>query len=68
VRRTNAAAEKLPRTFIRCVQFPNPAFDRFAEHAKRSAGWRYRMLDTSHHPFVTMPRELAALLLEAAAT
>jgi len=68
VRRTNAAAEKLPRTYIRCVQFPNPAFDRVAEHAKRSAGWRYRILDTSHHAFVTTPRELAALLLEAAGT
>jgi pimeloyl-ACP methyl ester carboxylesterase len=68
VRRTNAAAEKLPRSFIRCLQFPNAAFDRFAEHAKRSAGWHYRTLDTSHHPFVTKPRELAALLLELAAS
>jgi pimeloyl-ACP methyl ester carboxylesterase len=68
VRRINAAAEKLPRTYIRCARFPNAAFDRFAEQAKRSTGWRYRMLDTSHHPYVTRPRELAALLLEAAAS
>jgi pimeloyl-ACP methyl ester carboxylesterase len=64
VRRTNAAAEKLPRTYIRCLQWPNPMYDRYAETARRTAGWRYRELATSHEAFVTMPRELADLLLE----
>lgn len=66
VKRTNPAAEKLPRTCIRCRQFPNPRFDRHAEMAKQSALWRYRELATSHHPAVTMPEALADLLLELA--
>jgi pimeloyl-ACP methyl ester carboxylesterase len=66
VRRRNAAAEKLPRTYIRCVQHPQPLFDRYAELAKRTAGWRYRELPTAHHPAFTMPQGLAELLLELA--
>jgi pimeloyl-ACP methyl ester carboxylesterase len=66
VRRTNPAAEKLPRTYIRCQHFKNPRFDVHAEMARRSEGWRYRELATSHHPAVTAPHKLAALLLEPA--
>lgn len=64
VRRRNPAAEKLPRTYIRCRQHPSAAFDRYAEMARRTAGWRYRELATAHEAFVTMPHELAGLLLE----
>jgi hypothetical protein len=67
VRRTNPDAEALPRTYVRCPQFPNPRFDRHAEMAKRSAGWRYRELGTSHHPAITAPGRVVDLLLEAAA-
>jgi pimeloyl-ACP methyl ester carboxylesterase len=66
VRRRNPAADKLPRTYIRCRQHASPAFDRHAEMARRTEGWRYQELDAAHLPFVTMPRELAALLLEIA--
>ena len=66
VRRTNPAAEKLPRTYIRCPQWPQPGFDRYAEMAQRTGGWHYRELTTSHVPFVTNPRELADLLLQIA--
>jgi pimeloyl-ACP methyl ester carboxylesterase len=65
--RRETAAEALPRTYIRCRQWPNPVFDRHAETAQRTAGWRYRELDASHEPFVTHPQELARLLREAAA-
>ncbi len=41
VRRENSAAETLPRTFIRCPQFPNPRFDQHGEMAQRTPGWRY---------------------------
>jgi pimeloyl-ACP methyl ester carboxylesterase len=64
VRRRNPAAEKLPRTYIRCLQHPSAAFDRYAEMARRTAGWRYRELATAHEAFVTMPDGLAGLLLE----
>jgi pimeloyl-ACP methyl ester carboxylesterase len=67
VRRSNPAAEKLPRTFIRCLQWPNPMFDRYADTARETTGWRYRELPTSHEPFVTHPQDLTKLLLEAAA-
>jgi hypothetical protein len=64
VRRTNPAAEKLPRTYIRCRQFPNPRFDTHAEMARRTTRWRYRELAASHHAAVTMPDKIAELLLE----
>ena len=65
--RKNTAAEKLPRTYIRCVQWPNAVFDRYAQEAQKTAGWHYRELATSHLPFVTHPRELADLLIEVVA-
>jgi hypothetical protein len=66
VQRTNAAAEKLPRTYIRCLQWRNAVFDQYAETARKGGVWRYREMPTSHEPFVTAPREVADLLLEIA--
>ena len=66
VRRKNPAAERLPRTYIRCTLYAHAGFDRYAETARRSAGWRYRELASYHHPAITNPRELADLLLEIA--
>jgi pimeloyl-ACP methyl ester carboxylesterase len=66
VRRTNAAAEMLPRTYIRCLGFAHAGFDRFAAIARKNARWRYRELATSHEAFVTLPRGLVDLLLELA--
>jgi pimeloyl-ACP methyl ester carboxylesterase len=66
VRRTNPAAARLPRTYVRCLQHPSPLFDRYAAMARRTEGWRLRELDAAHEPFVTAPRELAAVLLEIA--
>jgi hypothetical protein len=64
VRLKNAAAEKIPRTYIRCLQHASASFDRFAEKARRTPGWRLRELTAAHEPFVTVPRELTDLLLE----
>lgn len=66
VRRTNPAAEKLPRASIRCRQFPNPRFDRHAALAQRSEFWSYRELASSHDAAVTMPENVTNLLLELA--
>jgi pimeloyl-ACP methyl ester carboxylesterase len=66
VQRVNPAAEKLPRTYIRCPQYPNPRFDQHAEMARRTAHWNYRELPTSHHPAITSPESLTNLLLELA--
>jgi pimeloyl-ACP methyl ester carboxylesterase len=64
VRLRNPAANRLPRAYVRCKQFPNPRFDRHAEMAKQSELWRYRELESSHHPAVTAPRQVADLLLD----
>jgi len=66
VPRTNPAAEKLPRAYIRCRQFENPRFDQHAAMARRSELWRYRELASSHHAPVTMPEKAADLLMELA--
>jgi pimeloyl-ACP methyl ester carboxylesterase len=65
VKRTNPAAEILPRTYIR-TQWPHPGFDRFAGAASGAAGWRLRRIASSHLPYITHPNQLAALLLEVA--
>jgi len=66
VRRANAAAEALPRTYIRCILNQHPVFDRLAQTARMTSGWRYRELETYHHPAITHPSELADALLEVA--
>ncbi len=67
VHRTNPAAEKLSRVYIRCRQFPNPRLDQHAEMARRSALWRYRELPAPHHVAVTMPDKVADVLIDIAA-
>ncbi|MBB3085258.1 alpha/beta fold hydrolase [Geodermatophilus sabuli] len=59
------AARQLPRTYVRCARYPQPAFDRFAQQARETPGWRYRELDSSHIPYVTCPDRLAGVLLES---
>jgi len=66
VRLTNAAATKLPRTYVYCHQPAMGPFDQFAERMKTEQGWRYRELATGHDAMVTMPRELTDLLREIA--
>ena len=66
VRRRNPHAETVPRTYIRCVGWPNASFDRYAEAARRGAGWRYRELAASHIAYITQPRDVVEVVLEAA--
>jgi pimeloyl-ACP methyl ester carboxylesterase len=66
VHRANPAAMRVPCTYIRCRRFQSARFDEHAEMARKTAGWRYRELGTSHHPAVTAPEELTELLLEVA--
>ena len=66
VRLSNSPVRKLARAYIRCPFFPSTRFDEHARTAQRGAGWRYRELPTSHHPFVTAPEKLADLLSELA--
>jgi pimeloyl-ACP methyl ester carboxylesterase len=64
VERKNPAAAALPRTYVRCRQHASARFDGYAEMARNTPGWRLRELPSAHEPFVTMPRELAEVLLE----
>jgi len=68
VQRTNAAADGIRRTYIRCLKWKNAAFDRHAETARKGGVWRYRELASSHEPFITMPDKLAEALLELASS
>lgn len=68
VRLVNPAAQRLPKTYIRCPEWPNPSFDRYAQTAGQNPSWHLLQLESGHLPYVTAPRELAAMLLEIAAS
>ena len=61
---TNPAAATLPRTYVRFTRWPHPGFDRWAQAAETSPGWRLRRLDANHIAYITSPAGLASLLLE----
>ena len=61
---TNPAARTLPRTYVRFTRWPHPGFDRWAQAAESSTGWRLRRLDADHIAHITSPAELASVLLE----
>jgi pimeloyl-ACP methyl ester carboxylesterase len=63
VRFRDPAALALPRTFIWCVAFDGP-FGQFAARARAEPGWYYHELPTSHDAMVTLPGELAELLMK----
>jgi pimeloyl-ACP methyl ester carboxylesterase len=66
---TDAAfATALPRRYVHCaVGSTVPTFAPFAERALADEHWRYDELATGHDAMVTVPRELAALLIDQAA-
>lgn len=64
VRRVNAAAAALSRTYIRCTAVPSASFDRFAAAARRpGSGWAYAELQSAHDAMITAPNELSAALM-----
>jgi pimeloyl-ACP methyl ester carboxylesterase len=62
---TGAHARVRRRAYIRCT---HPALDALESSANRAraAGWDFFELRTGHDPMITMPIELAAILLECA--
>src|SRR6266700_664251 len=68
VRLVNPAAERPPRTCIRCRGWPNPGFDRYAQAASQDPRWHCHQLDSGHLPYRTSPHQLAAMLLQPAAS
>jgi pimeloyl-ACP methyl ester carboxylesterase len=65
----NPATGAIPRCYIRCM-IPGGAGGPFANTAAKAkqpgSGWRYFELQTAHAAMVTMPSELAKLLIEIA--
>ena len=60
----NAKSAALPRAFIHCLSGPTtPVFAPFAAKA-RAGGWEVHELATGHSAMLTMPLEVAELLLE----
>jgi pimeloyl-ACP methyl ester carboxylesterase len=60
------SAGSFGRVYIRCTVYPHPGFDRYADRARTLPGWTAYELAANHLPFVTHPRELAELLVDAA--
>lgn len=67
LRLTNPVALTGPKTFIACVEAPPTRWrDEMIERVRAERGWRDRELPTGHDAMVTMPQEVAELLLELA--
>ena len=65
--RLTGAVERLPRTYIYCLQpRSGDVFRQFAERARAEPGWQYLEIDASHNPHITAPDALAAMLDEIA--
>ena len=65
--RLTGAVEQLRRTYIYCTRpRPGDVFRQFAERAKSENGWRYREIDASHNPHITVPDQLGEMLHELA--
>ncbi|MGY1642140.1 alpha/beta fold hydrolase [Geodermatophilus sp. SYSU D00703] len=58
------AVSGLPRSYVRCTRFPHAGFDRWAQRAAESPGWRHRTLDCGHLAYVSDPDAVAAVLLD----
>ena len=59
------AGERVPRAYIWCTR---SGFGNVAARVREDPTWDYRTLDTEHMAMLTVPRELADLLLELAST
>lgn len=65
--RLTGAVEQLKRTYLYCTRArPGDVFRQFAERAKSESGWKYREIDASHNPHITVPDALSAMLDELA--
>jgi pimeloyl-ACP methyl ester carboxylesterase len=52
------------RAYIFCSGYSPTTFAPFAAAIKSDKAWRYHELPTHHYPQISMPRELAALLVD----
>jgi len=67
LRLVNPAGFTGPKTYIACVEAGQSGWrDTMVKRARTQPGWHYRELASGHDAMITVPRELADLLLEAA--
>ena len=59
----NSYGNKLPMTYIACISPQLPVLVQFSEKIKKNKNWKYYELQTGHDAMITMPTELARLLL-----
>ena len=60
----NFGTQGLTRTYISCTNAQAPHINAIAMRVRADRGWRYRELETGHDAMVTVPRQLADMLLE----
>ena len=58
----NPLGNGLPRTYIRCTGPTNPVIDRSAALVKSLSGWKWAEIGSAHHPMLTHPDQLTAIL------
>ncbi len=66
IRLAHPKSERLSRVYVRCTQWPNPGFDRWAATAQSSSGWTLYEMASGHLPYITDPDALTVVLLEIA--
>ena len=59
---------RLPRWFIDCTHPAYPTLAPMRRRVREQPGWVLREIQTGHFPMLSRPAELAAMLIEAAAT
>lgn len=62
----NPSPRGFVRSYISCTVGQAPHFEATAKRLRADQAWRYRELASGHDAMVTVPRELADLLLECA--
>ena len=64
--RLSGPLPEVPRAYIRCTRPSLPVFEQFQTMAEGKSGWRVVELEASHACPLTMPDELARVLMEVA--
>ena len=54
------------KTYVRSLQFNNPAFQVLYESLKQDAAWKTHTLDCGHDMMIDKPQELAAIIEQSA--
>jgi hypothetical protein len=55
---------QLPKLFVRCTHPPLPNIEPSADYARKH-GWRYSEIATGHDAMVTIPEEVAKILMSS---